>query len=94
METGKLTPRANDTVSAIRFSGNFGQPDGFGSVLLVQIRMDGRAVLTCTFRDITGTKEEQWSIDLTNEQRNVLSTFLFNYKPVLFEMLTPEECNF
>jgi hypothetical protein len=87
METGKLTPRTNSTVSEMRFTGNFGLPGGFGSVLTAGIRRDGRAVLTLTYTtELDGrTHEHMWSVELDNEQRRVLGALLASYEPTLWE---------
>jgi hypothetical protein len=45
METGNLTPKSNDTVLEIQYTGAFGQPDGFGSVLTCRIARSGDATL-------------------------------------------------
>lgn len=83
MKTGKLTPRANDTVSRIRFSGSFGQPDGFGSVLEADQRESGEVALTLFYK--MNNSDHMWSVMLTNEQRKALGKFLFEYEPTLFE---------
>lgn len=85
MNTGTLTPRSNDTVNEMRFTGNFGQPDGFGSVLTVSIRKDGAVCLTLTWKDLLGDEEKTWSVMLTSDQRPVLAQLLDSYNPKLWE---------
>ncbi len=82
MNTGTLTPRANSTIKAMRFTGAFGQPDGFGSILEAAIRTDGRAVLTAKWKD---TNEHQWTVELDNEQRKTLAALLACYEPTMSE---------
>jgi hypothetical protein len=79
MFTGKLTPRSNNIVDSMRFSGAFGQPDGFGSVLDVIVNKAGEACFTLHY------EERMWSVTLTNEQRNALAKMLSNYQPCLYE---------
>ena len=86
MQTGNLTPRSNNTIDEMRFTGNFGQPDGFDSVLVASVRKSGDACLTLTYCMDVGDREERiWSIMLTNEQRLVLAKLLNEYKPTLYE---------
>ena len=88
METGTLTPRSNNIVRAMRFSGGFGQPDGFGSVLVADVRKSGDACLTLTYRMPTGNQEERtWSVILTSTQRHALAALLGDYEPALFETI-------
>jgi hypothetical protein len=84
MDKGTLTPRTNKEVAAMRFSGNFGQPDGFGSVLLASIRESGDLCLTLDF--LLNGKEMMWSVMLTNDQRTALAGFLNRYHPRLYEV--------
>jgi hypothetical protein len=84
--TGTLTPRSNDNVEEMRFTGAFGQPSGFGSVLTVSVRRSGEACLTLNFSPDSGDKKDHmWSVMLTNEQRNELSALLGRYQPTLYE---------
>lgn len=87
MNTGKLTPRSNNTVEEMRFSGGFAQPDGFASVLNVKVNKAGDACLGLTYRSgIMGEdREKSWSITLTNEQRIVLAGMLGRYQPRIYE---------
>jgi hypothetical protein len=85
METGSLTPKAEDVVEAMRFTGNFGQPDGFGSVLKVEVRQSGSAALTLMWRDDATGNEMQWSVMLTDDQRQALGQFIGRYQPRLWE---------
>jgi len=88
MRTGNLTPRCNSIVKALRFSGGFGQPDGFGSVLEASVCKDGRLVLTLVYKSGIGPDaehEHMWSVELTNEQRLALAQLAADYQPVLFE---------
>lgn len=83
MEKGKLTPRSNDCVDAMRFSGGFGQPDGFASVLDVKVNRGGEVCLTLAHR-VSGD-ERIWSVMLTDSQRHALAAMLASYKPRTFE---------
>ncbi len=87
MKTGKLTPRTNATVRRVRYTGNFGQPTGFGSVLEVSQHEDGTAHLTLCFKNDLRPDEQMWSVQLTNEQRNHLAAWLAQYQPRLFEVV-------
>jgi hypothetical protein len=84
---GTLTPKSREIVDEMRFSGNFGQPNGFGSVLIAQVRRDGEACLSLHYS--TGNFGEKldhfWAVMLTNEQRNALAEFLGAYQPRLWE---------
>lgn len=83
MEVGSLTPKSNDLVEAMRFTGAFGQSDGFGSVLLAEVKKDGRLVLTLTYQ--MNGQEHFWSVELDDSQRNALVAFAGKYQPRLFE---------
>lgn len=83
METGTLTPRSADIVDEFRFSGNFGQPDGFGSVLTASVRRDGSLCLRLNY-DLNG-KEMFWAVELTSEQREILTSLTNRYRPRLYE---------
>lgn len=87
MRTGKLTPRSNNCVDAMRFSGGFGQPDGFASVLDVKINEGGEVCLTLTHRE--NGNESTWSVMLTDSQRNAMAAMLGEYKPRTFERYDP-----
>lgn len=87
MNKGTLTPRSNNEVEAMRFSGGFGQPDGFSSVLTASIRTSGEACLTLEYEN--GGHIHQWSVMLTDEQRNALSALLGRYQPRLYERIVP-----
>ena len=84
MKTGTLTPRSNNCVEGMRFSGDFGQPDGFGSVLAVRINEAGQACFALTYKNMDGS-ESSWAVTLTDSQRDALAVFLAEYKPRLFE---------
>jgi len=90
METGTLTPRSNDIVDEMRFSGGFGQPDGFGSVLTASMRKSGDAALTLVWRDLQG-HEQTWSVVLAPGQKDALGQFLTRYQPRLYERITKTE---
>lgn len=90
MNKGTLTPRTNDEVEAMRFSGGFGQPDGFASVLTASVRQDGGLCLTLEFRPGPGDASGFWSVMLTNEQRRVLAALLGRYHPRLYETIGAE----
>lgn len=89
MEKGNLTPRSNDTIDEMRFSGGFGQPDGFASVLTVRVNRAGEAYFTLCYRKDfhVDRNEDMWSVGLSNEQRMVLSSMLGAYKPTLYEVI-------
>ena len=90
MNTGKLTPKSNTTVAAMRFSGNFAQPNGFGSVLTVKINEAGDAALTLVYKGVNDG-EHMWSVMLDNTQRAMLANFLLSYKPRTYETIDPSE---
>ena len=87
---GTLTPKSNELVEEMRFTGNFGQPNGFGSVLVASVRRSGEACLSLHYS--TGSFGDRldhfWAVMLTNEQRNALSALLGRYQPRLFESTT------
>ena len=85
MKTGNLTPRSNNLVAGMRFTGAFAQPNGFGSVLSVEIKTDGRAVFTLTYKKINDESEHMWTIELDNEQRSKLAAHLSKHQPTLYE---------
>jgi len=87
MEKGTLTPKSNSCVDAMRFSGAFGQPDGFASVLDVTVNQGGEACLTLTHR--VNYDEKVWSVMLTDSQRNALAAMLGEYKSRTFERYDP-----
>jgi len=87
MKTGLLTPRTNSTIQSKRYSGGFGQPDGFGSVLTVDVRQDGRLNLNLTYRNGFSGPERTWNCELTNEQRKDLAGWIGEYDPILVEDL-------
>lgn len=89
MKTGKLTPKSGDVVDAMRFTGAFDQPDGFGSVLDVTVRRSGDAYLTLTYR-MHGA-EHVWSIGLTEPQRNALAQMLSQNQSRTWERYDPKE---
>lgn len=86
MNTDGLTPRSNTIKSQIRYTGNFGQPDGFASVLEVTVHEDGEAQLTLNYRTDIGTRndERMWSIRLTETQIDRLIKQLSHYHPTLW----------
>lgn len=85
MKTGNLTPRSNNIVKSVRFSGSFGQPDGFSSVLVASVSRSGSLELNLTFRDYNGSNERFWAVRLTNDQRRRLGQLCIEYEPVQFE---------
>jgi hypothetical protein len=87
MDTGTLTPRTNNTVEAMRFTGSFGQPNGFGSVLLAEVKQDGRLVLTLTYNRHGETNASVWSVELDSSQRNALAALASRYQPRLYERI-------
>lgn len=91
MKTGSLTPKSNNTVHAMRFSGDFGQNDGFASVLEVRVNVAGEAALTLTYKSSLDPTERQWSIMLNSEQRNALSVLLGRYQPRQYELIEESE---
>ena len=79
LPTGRLTPKSNDVLAKRQYTGGFGQPDGFGSILVVDIRRSGDACLTLHYRsDPSGGPPKMWSVMLDNEQRKNLGKFLSN----------------
>jgi hypothetical protein len=84
---GTLTPKTNKVIEEMRFTGGFGQPTGFGSVLIASVREDGSACLSLHFStgNFSGKFDHFWSVILTNEQRRALSELLARYQPRLFE---------
>ena len=90
LRSGNLTPRSNTTQVSRRFSGGFGQPDGFGSVLDVKVNKSGDLCLTLHYRtdfpDNPNAKH-MWSVTLTNEQRKNLAEMIGNpdLEPTLWE---------
>lgn len=84
MKTGTLTPRSNDCVKAMRFSGSFGQPDGFASVLDVKVNQGGNVSLSLTYKG-GDNQEHMWAVALTDSQRRALAVMLAAYEPRVFE---------
>lgn len=82
MKTGNLTPRTNKEIKSVRYSGGFGQPEGFASVLTVSVRQDGRASLTLMY---DAENQKMWTVELTHEQRVHLASWLGEYEPILHE---------
>ena len=88
MDTGKLTPRSNEKVNSCLYAGQFGQPDGFASVLEVTVNRAGECALSLTYKspDISGENNERlWSVMLTSDQRKHLAEFLTLYEPTLWD---------
>ena len=85
MIKGRLDPRSNSDVIRMRFTGSFGQPDGFGSILDAAVKTSGNCSLTLVWKHETSPDEKMWSVELTNEQRKALGQMLMSYEPVLFE---------
>lgn len=86
MFTGNLTPKDNDTVKEMIFTGSFAQPNGFGSVLTARINTEGNLELSLTFTtDFGSSKETMWGIILNCEQRRALGNLALSYEPVHFE---------
>lgn len=90
--TGKLTSRSNDTVAERRYSGDFGQPSGFGSVLEVRINKSGAVAFLLHYLAFDGNPM-MWCVNLTNEQRLNLSEFLSTktFEPKLWEDMGKED---
>ena len=86
METGKLTPKSNDTMQKMRFTGHFGQPDGFGSVLEARVNRHGYAYLSLTYK--SSGEERVWSMELDNEQRRALGQMMLKFEPTLYEIIS------
>ena len=82
LPTGGLTPRSNNKEVSCRYTGGFGQPDGFASVLEVTVNRGGDLALTLHW---TEKGINMWSVMLTNEQRKHLSGLIASYDPVLWE---------
>lgn len=91
MNSYELTPRTNNTINKMVFTGAFGQPDGFGSVLEVEIKQDGRLVLICTYRLHGSEHDHVWTIELDNEQRVALGEFIPTYSPRLYHYVRENE---
>ncbi len=87
MKTGLLTPRTNNTIRAKRYTGGFGQSNGFGSVLRVDVRQDGRLNLCLTYKETINddSRERTWNCELSNEQRKDLAGWIGEYDPILVE---------
>ena len=69
----------------MRFSGSFGQPDGFDSILTAIVKEDGGLCLTLNYK--CDYEERMWSIELDNEQRKVLRDHIDGYEPRLWEVI-------
>lgn len=91
MYTGNLTPRTNTTIEAIRFTGSFGHPDGFGSVLEAAVKEDGRLVLTLSWKTYPDPTVRIWTVELDNAQRGVLAKLTAAYQPMLYECIPHDE---
>lgn len=85
LPTGGLTPRANNGYRGKRYTGSFGQPDGFGSVLYVEVKQDGRLVLKLHFKPGTDSAPHFWAVELDNAQRNDLASWIGEYQPTFWE---------
>lgn len=85
METGNLTPKSNNTVANMRFTGEFGQPGGFGSVLGVRLNNAGHVDFNICSRGWNDDKEKSCHCNLNNEQRKALIKMLSSHEPVLYE---------
>jgi hypothetical protein len=84
MDKGNLTPRANTLMQCVLLVHLVNQ---FGSVLLAEVKQDGRLALTATWKMDGGkdNKEMTWTVELDNAQRNVLAEFMSKYQPKLYE---------
>lgn len=96
LPTGTLTPRSANVVSAYRFAGDFGQPDGFTSVLEAVVRRSGALCLTLTWRQSSGggvypDDIRRWFIELTDEQRRALAEVIRAYEPRTWEAIKQNE---
>lgn len=88
---GNLTPKSNNVVEEMRFSGSHAIGNGgHGSVLVADVRTSGEACLSLHYS--TGSFGDKldhfWAVMLTNEQRNALAEFLQRYQPKLFEQVS------
>ena len=90
MNTGNLTPKSNDTVLYQKYTGNFGQPDGFGSILELKVNTNGDLCLTLHYTTLGDKK--MWSVMLNNEQREHMAEVISkeNYHPVFWD--SPLSC--
>ena len=85
LPTGGLTPRSNNKEKAYRYSGGFGQSDGFASILDVKVNTAGELTLTLHYKMTTDRESQFWSVMLSNEQRKHLAALLDSYDPTLWE---------
>lgn len=85
MNKGTLTPQSSDVVRDMRFTGGFGQPDGFASTLTALVRKSGALCLTLDYR--VNDREQMWSVELTSEQRHTLAELLLSYEPRHWEAI-------
>ena len=83
METGNLTPKSNNDILKMRFTGSFWQPDGFGSMLNIVVNKHGNLTLGITTKD--QDKETSWNVILDSAQRIALGNAIVQYEPVLYE---------
>ena len=86
MNTGDLDSRSNDTKIQVLYTGDFGQPDGFGSVLSVTINSAGETALKLDYKGMN-QEERSWTVTLTNEQRQHLAHILGLYSPKLSNII-------
>ena len=84
LPVGNLTPRSNTPEVEMRYTGSFGQPDGFGSILDVKVYSSGELCLKIHNVDADG-KSRSWAVQLTSEQRKHLAATLIQFEPVLWE---------
>jgi len=91
LPSGNLTPRSNSDTFCRRYSGGFGQPDGFGSVLDVRVNKAGDLCFTLYYKTGFPSSPNMWSVTLTNEQRKNLGAGISNPEldPTLWEDFAP-----
>ncbi len=87
MKQGNLTARSNNKITSFRYSGGFGQPDGFASILTVTVNNEGYLALSLVYRKGGGISSEEhfWTVNLTNSQRQHLAGWIGEHKPQLWE---------
>ncbi len=89
MDKGNLTARSNNKIASFRYSGGFGQPDGFASVLTVSVNKEGNLTLSLTYkRSDLSSEEHFWAVTLTDSQRQHLASWIGEHKPQLWEEIS------
>ena len=82
MKKEGLDPKSNDTVVKARFSGGFGQPDGFESILTVSVNRHGNATFHLAYKIVN--TDQSWAVILDNDQRRELIRLLSEHEPTLW----------